>query len=109
MKDVIKSGGEWISSLVLEDIVSTHPAVSEVAAIGVPDEKWGERPMLLIVLAEESAQGVTSDVIQQHVKKHVDSGEISKWAMPDRIEFVEAIAKTSVGKIDKKVLREQYL
>ena len=109
IKDVIKSGGEWISSLVLEDIVSTHPAVSEVAAIGVPDEKWGERPMLLIVLAEESAQGVTSDVIQQHVKKYVDSGEISKWAMPDRIEFVEAIAKTSVGKIDKKVLREQYL
>ena len=108
MKDVIKSGGEWISSITLEDIVSTHPAVSEVAAIGMPDEQWGERPMLLIVLAEQSAQQVTADVIQQHVKEYVDSGELSKWAMPDRIEFVEAIAKTSVGKIDKKLLREQY-
>lgn len=106
VKDVIKSGGEWISSLFLEDIVSTHPAVGEVAAIGIPDERWGERPMLLIVRTNESA---TTESIQGHVQKHVASGEISKWAVPERIEFVDSIAKTSVGKIDKKLLRQQYV
>lgn len=106
VKDVIKSGGEWISSLSLEDIVSTHPAVSEVAAIGIPDERWGERPMLLIVRTDQAA---TAESIQELVQKHVDSGELSQWAIPDRIEFVDALAKTSVGKIDKKLLRQQYI
>ncbi len=106
LKDVIKSGGEWISSLSLEDIVSTHPAVGEVAAIGIPDEQWGERPMLLIVRTDQSA---TVESIQQHIQKHVDAGDLTKWAIPDRVEFVDAIVKTSVGKIDKKLIRQQYV
>jgi fatty-acyl-CoA synthase len=108
VKDVIKSGGEWISSLTLEDIVSRHPAVSEVAAIAVPDEKWGERPMVLIVLAEDADATITAEAIRQHIGQYVEAGDISKWALPDRVKFIDAIAKTSVGKIDKKLLRQQY-
>jgi len=109
LKDVIKSGGEWISSLALEDIVSSHPAVSEVAAIGIPDDKWGERPMLIIVLSERAGEDVDAETITRHVAGYVASGDISRWAIPDRIEFVDAIAKTSVGKIDKKALRLQVI
>jgi fatty-acyl-CoA synthase len=109
IKDVIKSGGEWISSLALEDIVSRHPAVSEVAAIGVPDEMWGERPMLIVVPAEDAGEGVDEEAIRGYVAEFADAGEISKWAVPDRVVFVDAIAKTSVGKIDKKRLRQEAL
>lgn len=109
VKDVIKSGGEWISSLMLEDIVSSHQAVSEVAAIGIPDEKWGERPMLIIVLSEDAGAGVDAESIRQHVSGFVESGAVSKWAIPERVEFVDAIAKTSVGKIDKKLLRQHVV
>ena len=108
VKDVIKSGGEWVSSLFLEDVISRHPAVAEVAAIGIPDARWGERPLALVVLAENSSDAADADAIKQQVQQYVDSGEISKWAVPERVEFVEQIAKTSVGKIDKKLLREQY-
>jgi len=108
IKDVIKSGGEWISSLTLEDIVSQHPDVSEVAAIGVPDEKWGERPMLLVVLNSEVENAVSEDQIKALVQAQANKGVISPWAVPDHIQFVEAIEKTSVGKIDKKRLREKY-
>ncbi len=108
IKDVIKSGGEWISSLTLEDIVSQHPNVNEVAAIGVPDEKWGERPMLLVVLDSEVENAVSEDQIRALVQAQADKGVISPWAVPDRIQFVEAIEKTSVGKINKKRLREKY-
>ncbi len=108
IKDVIKSGGEWISSLTLEDIVSQHPNVSEVAAIGVPDEKWGERPMLLVVLNSDLENAVSEDEIKTLVQAQADKGVVSPWAVPDRIQFVEAIEKTSVGKIDKKRLREKY-
>ena len=108
VKDVIKSGGEWISSLALEDIVSCHPGVCEVAAIGIPHEKWGERPMVLIVLAEDAPGKVSAERIKRHVRQSVEAGEISNWAVPDRVEFVEAIAKTSVGKTDKKLLRQRY-
>ncbi len=108
IKDVIKSGGEWISSLALEDIVSQHPAVSEVAAIGVADEKWGERPMLLVVLNSDVENAVSEDQIRTLVQAQADEGVISSWAVPDRIQFVQSIEKTSVGKIDKKRLREQY-
>ena len=108
IKDVIKSGGEWISSLTLEDIVSQHPNVNEVAAIGVPDEKWGERPMLLVVLDSDLENAVSEDQIKALVQAQADKGVISPWAVPDRIQFVDAIEKTSVGKINKKRLREKY-
>jgi fatty-acyl-CoA synthase len=108
LKDVIKSGGEWISSLRLEDITSQHPGVAEVAAIGVPDERWGERPMLLVVRDIENSANIDKEDIRDHVRQFADRGEISTWAVPDRIEFVDAIAKTSVGKLDKKQLRQRY-
>ena len=106
LKDVIKSGGEWVSSLLLEDLVSQLPQVSEVAAIGVPDDKWGERPLLLVVPRDGETIGA-EDVIA-HLMQFVHQGVIEKWAVPDRIEIVQAIDKTSVGKIDKKRLRQRY-
>ena len=107
IKDVIKSGGEWISSLAIEDIISQHPEVSEVAVIGIPDEKWGERALALIVLREESVGMVTEEQIKLHVKVRADQGAISKWAVPD-VRFVDILEKTSVGKLDKKVMRQKY-
>ena len=108
IKDVIKSGGEWISSLTLEDHVSQLRGVSEVAAIGIPDERWGERPLLLVVRRDDADATLDAELVRAHLQTFVDSGALSKWALPERIEFVDAIAKTSVGKIDKKVLRAQY-
>ena len=107
IKDVIKSGGEWISSLMIEDIISRHPGVSEVAVIARPDERWGERPLALIVLREGSVGVVTEEHIQLHVKDWADRGAISKWAVPD-VQFVENLEKTSVGKLDKKVMRQKH-
>ncbi len=108
IKDVIKTGGEWVSSLELEDIISQCEGVSEVAVIGVRDEKWGERPLALIVLKPDFAGKVAESDIRTHVKSFADKGVISKWAVPDRVRFVKAIDKTSVGKIDKKQLRLKY-
>ena len=108
IKDVIKTGGEWVSSQEIEDILSQHEGVSEAAVIGVEDEKWGERPLAVVVPDQEHADEITEEEIQSHVKERVDSGEISKFAVPDRVQFVEEIDKTSVGKIDKKTLREKY-
>ena len=107
IKDVVKSGGEWISSLVLEDIISQYPGVSEVAVIGIPDEKWGERPLALIVLKQESVSAVTEQHIQAHVREWAERGVISKWAVPE-VRFVDVLEKTSVGKLDKKVLRQKH-
>ena len=104
LKDVIKSGGEWISSLKLENTVSTVPGVREVAAIGVPDARWGERPALILAMAEADAETVSA-AARQAVEAAVARGTLSKWAMPDRIMRVEALPKTSVGKIDKKTIR----
>ncbi len=106
IKDVIKSGGEWISSLELEDIVSSCSGVGEVAAFGIPDPRWGERPMLVIVRKAE-AKLSTEDILDL-IREQVDKGRLSKWAIPERIEFVETLPKTSVGKIDKKVMRVMY-
>jgi acyl-CoA synthetase (AMP-forming)/AMP-acid ligase II len=108
IKDVIKTGGEWVSSLELEDIISQCEGVSEVAVIGAPDEKWGERPMALVALKPDFAGMVAESDVRTHVKSFADKGVISKWAVPDRVLFVEAIEKTSVGKIDKKLLRQKY-
>ena len=105
IKDVIKTGGEWLSSLDLENLISQHPAVAGAAVVGVPDEKWGERPHALVIL--KPGQEASLDDIQNHLKQFVDSGEINKWAIPNQIDFVDDIPKTSVGKINKKLIRDQ--
>lgn len=107
IKDVIKSGGEWVSSLEVENLISQYPGVAEVAVIGIKDEKWGERPVALIVLREGIM--VDADQIRQHLMTFATSGRISKYAVPQEIKFVESLEKTSVGKINKKWLREQFV
>ena len=108
IKDVIKTGGEWVSSLELEDIISQHGGVSEVAVIGIKDEKWGERPLAVVVRNPKASTTPTEDDIKAHVKGYADKGVISKYGIPQKILFVEQLPKTSVGKIDKKVLRQKY-
>ena len=108
IKDVIKTGGEWISSLELESLISQHPAVSEAAVIGIKDEKWGERPLALIVLKSDSAASTSAEDIRAHLRTYSEKGVISKYAVPEAIRFIDAIDKTSVGKIDKKSLRAQF-
>ncbi len=102
-KDLIKSGGEWISSIDLENAIMAHPAVLEAAVIGVPHPKWEERPLALVVLREEAGDGISPNDILESLKPH-----FPKWQLPDDILFVDAIAKTSVGKFAKRVAREQY-
>lgn len=106
LKDVIKTGGEWVSSLQLEDIISGHAGVAEVAVIGVFDAKWGERPMALVV-PRPGTPGDASDIVA-HVQRSVVRGEISKFAVPETILFVAQLEKTSVGKHDKKAMRKKY-
>jgi fatty-acyl-CoA synthase len=108
LKDVIKSGGEWISSIELEGLVSRVDGVGEVAAIGVPHEKWGERPLVLVVPAVGREGDLAVESIQSELSGLADRGILSRWALPDRVLIVDEIAKTSVGKIDKKKLREEY-
>ncbi len=108
LKDVIKTGGEWISSLALEDIISQHEAVGEAAVIGVPDDKWGERPMALVVLKESHAGKVRPEDLQAFFSTFVEDGTIPKFGVPEKVIIVDTIAKTSVGKINKKELRTQY-
>ncbi|MFL9855606.1 fatty acid--CoA ligase [Paraburkholderia madseniana] len=109
IKDVIKSGGEWVSSLEIESLISQHPGVAEVAVIGVKDEKWGERPVALVV----PRKGLTTTLTEEDVKKHVlafsEKGQISKYAVPQIVKLVEALEKTSVGKMNKKRLRELFI
>lgn len=100
-KDVIKSGGEWISSVDLENAVMGHPAVAEAAVIGVPDEKWDERPLVAIVLAE----GATAEPAEL---RDFLADKFAKWQLPERWTFIPEVPKTSVGKFDKKRLRAQY-
>jgi fatty-acyl-CoA synthase len=106
LKDVIKTGGEWISSLHLESLISQHQAVSEVAVVGVPDEKWGERPMAMVVPKTDFAGAITADELRNFMQKFVDEGQVSKWGIPDSFIMVEQIPKTSVGKIDKKLIKK---
>jgi len=106
IKDVIKTGGEWISSLTLEDIITEHDSVSEAAAVGVPDERWGERPVVLVVLKPGFAGKVEEEELKGVYLKSVANGTIPKYGVPDRIIFADFIPKTSVGKIDKKAIRE---
>jgi fatty-acyl-CoA synthase len=99
-KDVIKSGGEWISSVELENEVMSHPDVIEAAVIAKPDERWAERPLCCVVLRE----GATQDA--QELIEHL-RGRVAKWWLPDEFAFIAEVPKTSVGKFDKKVLRRQ--
>ncbi|MDY6823783.1 MAG: fatty acid--CoA ligase [Thermodesulfobacteriota bacterium] len=108
IKDVIKTGGEWLSSLELEDIISQHDGVSEAAVVGVPDDKWGERPMAMVVLRDSHKGSVTEDDLKQFFSSFVDKGAIPKYGVPNRIDIVDEIPKTSVGKINKKEIRKQY-
>lgn len=104
LKDVIKTGGEWVSSLDLENRISRMPGVAEVAVIGVPDPKWGERPLALVVARE--GERPDPEAICRQLLKLANQGEIPKYAVPDDIRIVDALAKTSVGKLDKKALRK---
>ncbi|RRB02320.1 fatty acid--CoA ligase [Larkinella rosea] len=106
-KDVIKSGGEWVSSLAIENWLSQVEGVAESAVVGFPDEKWGERPNALVVLKPDFVGNVTAETIKTALQVHVANGEINKWYVPDRIVIVTEIPKTSVGKLDKKKIRSE--
>ncbi len=105
-KDVIKIAGEWVSSLELEDLIAQHATVSEVAVIGMPDDKWGERPLALVVRGESEPN---EKELVSFVKSFVDSGRLTRHAMMLKVLVVDEIDKTSVGKIDKKLLRKKHL
>jgi fatty-acyl-CoA synthase len=104
LKDVIKTGGEWLSSLELEEILSRHPGVAEVAVVGVRDERWGERPQAFVVPHEGEVP--TEDEIRDCVAAVVREGHLPRYAIPERVSFLSALPKTSVGKIDKRRLRD---
>jgi fatty-acyl-CoA synthase len=108
IKDVIKSGGEWVSSLDLENLLSQHEAVLESAAIGVPDDKWGERPLMIVTLKAEFRGKVGEEDLKQFMKTAAAEGKLPKYGVPDRYVFSDNIPKTSVGKLDKKALRKTY-
>ena len=101
-KDLIKSGGEWISSIDLENVAMGHPSVAEAAAIALPHPKWQERPMLVVVLHKDAA-AVGADDLRDYLKDH-----IAKWWMPDDIVFLDALPHTATGKVSKLNLREQF-
>ncbi|MGW2541938.1 long-chain fatty acid--CoA ligase [Kitasatospora sp. NPDC001574] len=100
-KDVIKSGGEWISSVDLENHLMAHPEVAEAAVVAVPDEKWGERPLATVVLRPGATAGL------RELRAFL-AGRIASWQLPERWAIVETVPKTSVGKFDKKVIRADY-
>lgn len=106
IKDVIKTGGEWISSVALESLISQHPAVDSVAVVGVADAQWGEQPLALVVTV--AGMHLDQPALAQHLQQFVDSGRLNKWAVPRQVRFVEEIPKTSVGKINKKLIREMH-
>src|SRR5437773_2571967 len=99
-KDVIKSGGEWISSVELENAVMAHPKILEAAVIGLPHPKWDERPVVYAVPKPEFKGQVTQDELREFLK-----GKVARWWLPDEVRFIDEVPKTSVGKFDKKVLR----
>src|SRR5688572_24989833 len=100
-KDLVKSGGEWISTVALENALMGHPAIAEAAVIAIPDEKWSERPLAVCVLREGAT--ATDDELRGHL-----APRFAKFWLPDRFEFVEEIPKTAVGKFRKTALREQF-
>jgi fatty-acyl-CoA synthase len=100
-KDVIKSGGEWISSMELENLLMAHPAVAEAAVIGIPDDKWGERPLATVVLAAD--ESVTAAELRAFL-----ADQVPRWQLPERWSFIAEVPKTSVGKFAKTRIREAY-
>ena len=100
-KDLIKSGGEWISSVELENELMGHPEIREAAVIGIADERWGERPLACVVLEEGSS--LSKDEILDHL-----APKVAKWQLPDHVVFIDEVPKTSVGKFSKKTLRERF-
>lgn len=108
LKDVIKTGGEWLSSSVLEDLICRHRYVKEAAVIGLPDARWGERPVALVVVLDPGNESSPSERdIQGHLQAFVLAGDIPKYAIPEKIHFVKSLPRTSVGKYDKKLMRAQ--
>jgi fatty-acyl-CoA synthase len=103
-KDLVKSGGEWISSVELESLIMGYPKVLEACVIGIPDPKWDERPLAFVVAKPDYTGQITKEEIIDYLRPHV-----AKWWLPDDVAFVDVIPKTSVGKFDKKVLRSQYI
>ena len=108
IKDVIKSGGEWISSLEIEDLLLRHDKVIEATVIGIPDRKWGERPLALVVLRSGQSEDGVERELKEHLKSFADRGIISPYAVPDHVHCVASLPKTSVGKFNKKAMREVY-
>jgi fatty-acyl-CoA synthase len=107
IKDAVKSGGEWIPTLILEDLITRHPAVLEAVVIGVREARWGERPVAVVSL--RPGQSATSEELTRHLQKFVDEGKIAKFWIPERFMIsAEPLPKTSTGKMDKKPLREKY-
>jgi fatty-acyl-CoA synthase len=100
-KDLVKSGGEWISSVELENEIMAHPSVREAAVIGVPDERWGERPLACVV--PEDGEDLNADALREFL-----SDRVAKWWIPERVEIIDEVPKTSVGKFSKKTLRERF-
>jgi len=102
-KDLVKSGGEWISSVELEGLIMGHPKVLEACVVGVPDARWSERPLACVVAKPDYVGQVTKEEILDFLRP-----QVAKWWLPDDVVFIEAVPKTSVGKFDKKVLRSKY-
>jgi fatty-acyl-CoA synthase len=100
-KDLVKSGGEWISSVQLENAIMAHPKVVEAAVIGVPHERWVERPLACVVL--EPGETLTFEELRAHLEPLV-----ARWWLPDAVEFIDEVPKTSVGKFSKRTLREKF-
>ncbi len=102
-KDLIKSGGEWISSVALENALMAHPKVLEAAVIAIPDERWSERPLACVVARPDFRGSLTESELNEHLAK-----DFAKWSLPERYLFLDELPKTSVGKFDKRAMRQQY-
>ncbi|HYQ90941.1 MAG TPA: fatty acid--CoA ligase, partial [Candidatus Competibacteraceae bacterium] len=102
-KDLVKSGGEWISTIELENTIIGHPKVLEAAVIAIPDETWSERPLACVVRTPDGY-----DLAEQEIQSYL-AGKVAKFWIPDRIVFIDEVPKTSVGKFDKKVLRQRFV
>ena len=103
LKDLVRSGGEWISSVALENELMAHPEVMEATVIAIPDERWGERPMAVVVPVSD-AGSVTAEALIAHLAQ-----EFARFWLPDKIVFIAEIPKTSTGGFDKRALRDRYV